>query len=379
MISEHRNQYEPDEVTPPGVTLSDTLEALGMSQTQLSERLGKHKKTVNEIIKDKQKIMPDTALELERVLGVPASFWLNRQGRYDEFLARRGFQAHLTHERNAYQGWIQKIPYREMAKQGWIPSSLAGHELIRALLEFFGVASLDQWRAIWSKPEVAFLRTKAFKEHSGVLASWLRQGERLASEAEVTSYNPQGFRESLRRVRERWVKRDPEEFQPMVPRELAQGGVVVLYVPHLPNLRIHGATHWIADRPVIQLSLRGKRDHYFWFTLFHEAYHILNHGRTRVFIESEDSFNQDQAAEDAANHSAEDILIPRQQWKRFVQEIRAVPTRRIYDKESCIVRFSAQMNVCPGVVVARLQHEGELPHSHCNDLKKPLTDPTHED
>ena len=379
MISEHRNQYEPDEVTPPGVTLSDTLEALGMSQTELSERLGKHKKTINEIIKDKQRIMPDTALELERVLGVPASFWLNRQSRYDEFLARRDFREHLLQKKEAYREWVQKIPYREMARLGWIPTVRMRDELVRVLLAFFGVKGLDQWHAIWSRPEVDFLKTKAFKEHSGVLAAWLRQGERLAPMAEVSSYDPQAFRESLRRIRDHWVKRHPKEFQPVIPQELAQAGVVVLYVPHLPNLRIHGATRWIADRPVIQLSLRGKQDHYFWFTLFHEAYHILRHGRTRVFIESEDGFNQDQAAEDDANHSAEDILVPRQQWKRFVQEIRAIPTRRIYDKESCIVRFSARMNICAGVVVARLQHEGELPHSHCNDLKNPLTDPSVKD
>jgi HTH-type transcriptional regulator/antitoxin HigA len=379
MIREFRNQYEPDEVTSPGVTLSDTIEALGMSQAELSERLGKAKKTINEIIKDKQRITPDTALDLERVLGVPASFWLNRQGRYDEFVARRAFRQHLLQERRSYREWMARVPYREMAKLGWIRDVRMGEELIRELLAFFGVASLDQWRARWSRPEVEFLKTKAFKEHAGVLAAWLRQGERLASAAEVSLYQPRAFRDALRRLREQWVRRPPEEFQPAIPRELALAGAVVLYVPHLSNLRVHGATRWIAERPVIQLSLRGRRDHYFWFTLFHEAYHILHHGRTRVFIESKDDFHQDRAAEDAANHFAEDTLIPRQQWKTFVQEIRAIPIRGIYDKESRIVHFSARMNVCPGVVVARLQHEDELPHNQCNHLKKPLADPSDKD
>ncbi|MBI9083874.1 MAG: HigA family addiction module antidote protein [Desulfobacterales bacterium] len=76
------NQYRPDDVSLPGETLLDTLTALGMSQAELAEQTGRSRKRINEIIKGKAPITQDFALDLERVLGVPASFWINREDHY---------------------------------------------------------------------------------------------------------------------------------------------------------------------------------------------------------------------------------------------------------------------------------------------------------
>ena len=69
---------------PPGETLRETLEAIGMTQTELAKRSGHPKKTINEITAGKTAITADTALQLERVLGVPASFWNNLEKNYQE-------------------------------------------------------------------------------------------------------------------------------------------------------------------------------------------------------------------------------------------------------------------------------------------------------
>ena len=83
-------QYRPDSVSPPGDSLLDTLEAIGMSQAELSERSGLAQKTVNHIMSGKAPITEGTALLLERVLGTPAHFWLAREAKYREFLAHTG-------------------------------------------------------------------------------------------------------------------------------------------------------------------------------------------------------------------------------------------------------------------------------------------------
>ncbi len=82
-------QYIPDFVSPPGETLLEVLETRGMSQAELAERTGRPKKTINEIIKGKTAITPETALQFEFVLGVPARFWNQREQNYREFLARQ--------------------------------------------------------------------------------------------------------------------------------------------------------------------------------------------------------------------------------------------------------------------------------------------------
>jgi HTH-type transcriptional regulator / antitoxin HigA len=89
MSSNAHNQYHPDYVSPPGDTLLDVLEGVGMTQAELAERLGKSRKHVNEVIKGVAGITPEMALQLERVLGVAAHFWNNREQQYREHLARQ--------------------------------------------------------------------------------------------------------------------------------------------------------------------------------------------------------------------------------------------------------------------------------------------------
>lgn len=67
-----------------------------MSQAVLAERTGRSKKTINEIIQGKAAITPDTALQLEKVLGVPASFWNNLE---------RNYQKSVTAIKNTNSGW----------------------------------------------------------------------------------------------------------------------------------------------------------------------------------------------------------------------------------------------------------------------------------
>jgi HTH-type transcriptional regulator/antitoxin HigA len=83
-----KHTYEPDFAIHPGETLLETLESLGMTQKELAERSGRPLKTINEIVQGKAAIIADTALQLERVLGVPASFWNNAQRNYEAQLAR---------------------------------------------------------------------------------------------------------------------------------------------------------------------------------------------------------------------------------------------------------------------------------------------------
>jgi len=84
-----KNRYNPDYISPPGETLQEILEEKGMAQDELAKQIGKTKAIVNEIINDKAAITPDIALQLEMVLGIPASFWNNRDRQYQEFLARQ--------------------------------------------------------------------------------------------------------------------------------------------------------------------------------------------------------------------------------------------------------------------------------------------------
>src|SRR2546428_361268 len=110
--------FEPNFAVPPGETLAETLDAFSMTQAELAERMGRPLKTINEIIAGKAMITSDTALQLKKVLGVPASFWTNRERLYRDPLARRK----ETEELGEQLDWLNTMPVKELVRAGWINS-----------------------------------------------------------------------------------------------------------------------------------------------------------------------------------------------------------------------------------------------------------------
>lgn len=356
MTNSLANQFVPDYAIPPGETLFDTIEALGMSQAELSERTGRPKKTINEIIKGKAPITPDTALQLERVLGVSAAFWNNLEKNYRETLARLSEQERLQEQ----IAWLSELPVKALVKFGWIrPFKEKVHQL-QELLNYFGVASPDCWREMWLGAQVAYRTSQAFESDPGAVSAWLRKGELVARDIVCKPYDESAFRAALKTIRSITVK-PPEEFQLEVVRLCADVGVTVAFVPELPKMRASGATWWLTPtKAIILLSLRYKSDDHLWFSFFHEAGHILLHGKKEVFIEDNHSSDK----EDEANHFASEFLIPTSKFKTFTTSARL--------SKEAVRAFAAELGIASGIVVGRLQHDGFLPVTHCNDLKTRL-------
>jgi addiction module HigA family antidote len=88
MINQIQNEYLPDVVSPPGETLRDIIDTIRTTNAELAERIGKTPKHIGDIIKHGAPITPKTAMKLEKALGTPASFWINRERRFWEALAK---------------------------------------------------------------------------------------------------------------------------------------------------------------------------------------------------------------------------------------------------------------------------------------------------
>lgn len=357
------NEYNPETVSPPGDTLAEMLEERKMTQAELCERTGRPRKTINEILKGKAAITPETALQLERVLGVPASFWNNRQRTYDEYQAR-------TKEEDAlqqYLPWLDSFPcLHDMVKESWIPSRTSNVLQLDALLAFFGVNTPDEWNRVWGKPSLqAALRDSAtYHTDAYALAAYLRKAEMEAAARECAVYNRRKFSETLRDIRE-FIREPPDGVTGKLADICAAAGVSVAYVPLIKGVHIAGAARWLsADRALLVFSGRGGKEDIFWFSFFHEAAHILFHGKSAIFIESEKVQSEQ---EDEADAFARDFLIPAKEWQHFAR------SGQEYN-EAEIRGFSEDIGVSPAIVVGRLQHEGLLSHgSALNRLKRSIT------
>ena len=84
--SQDRGRRLPKERPPthPGeMLLEEFLKPLGISQSAFAIRLGVSYPRLNEIVRGRRSVTPDTALRLARVLGMPAGFWLGLQQDWD--------------------------------------------------------------------------------------------------------------------------------------------------------------------------------------------------------------------------------------------------------------------------------------------------------
>ena len=80
--------------THPGeMLLEEFLKPLGISQSAFAIRLGVSFPRLNEVIRGKRAVTPDTALRLARVLGMSADFWLGLQQDWDLWHALRSKEA----------------------------------------------------------------------------------------------------------------------------------------------------------------------------------------------------------------------------------------------------------------------------------------------
>ena len=354
-----KQEFNPDYAVPPGETLLETIHVLDLTQKELALRMGRPVKTINEIIKGVAAITPETSLQLEKVTGVPASFWNNAEANYRERLARS--QERLRIETQIE--WLKRFSYSKMVELQLVPASVDKTERVENLLRFFGVVSETQWRSTYAGLTGAAREATRLKSEMGDLSAWLRAGELDARESVCENYDLLRFKDALSEIRI-LTQRSPPDVWAEVCRLCAEAGVVVVLVPELPKTHVYGFTRWLTkDKALMQLSLRYKTDDVLWFTFFHEAAHLLLHGKKDVFLESRGSSD---SKEKAADRWAANFLISERAWGGFVETL----SQRVSEK---VVRdFANAQQIAPGIVVGRLQKEGRLRHSFLNKLKHRL-------
>jgi len=363
MTNTVQNEYYPNYVSPPGEILLETLEVIGMPQSELAKRINRPVKTVHEIIRGKAAITAEIALRLEQILSTPASFWLNGEQFYQEFLARFAKDQRL----NSWVTWLNEIPVEEMMRRGWMPRCTDPSQQVFEALKFFGASCPDAWQAMFVECQMARYRQSAtVQSHLGAVSAWLRQGELESQEIDyIAPYNTETFRDALSSLRA-LTTQPVSIFQQELVRLCANAGVAVVFVPELPNTNIWGATQWLAStegKALIELTLGYQTDDHFWFTFFHEAGHILLHGEPQVFLEIDDKDREKEEYE--ADTFASNMLVPRHQWQQFIAQ-------GSYHSKVRIEEFAKEVGIAPGIVVGRLQHENLLPENECNDLKRHL-------
>lgn len=343
-------------IPPPGATIRDIIEDRAWTKKELASRLGYTSKHVNLLIIGKAVINEETALKLERVLGGTVGFWLTREIKYREALARKEEFSSLK----ACTGWLKKLPINDMIKFGWVKHYSDKSQQVAACLRFFGVASVNVWEERWLKNLAAFRSPNIQEKQKGAVAAWIRQCESLAQTIHCKPYDAIRFKNALQMARKLTREKNIEKITLELTQLCSDAGVAISLVPAPNGCSAHGATCWLAhDKALLMLSDRYKSNDQFWFSFFHEAAHIIHHAKKVFFIDIDGQLGTDE--EDEANNFATNLLIP-SEYANSLHELD-------HDAKA-INKFAKTLDIAPGIVVGRMQKEGILPwKSLLNSLK----------
>ena len=346
---------------PPGELLAEELEVRSMSQKELADRTGRPEQTISEIVNGKKSITHDTALELEKVLGIAASFWVNLESSFQLTKAR----LRELHDLEKQEDWLGFFPVKELEARGCIPRMPTNREKLMELLKFFGAASFVALRQrqesiLGADAVLGYRITPKSMVNQGALWAWLRAGELEAEEMELGRYDEARFLSALSEIRSLTRESGWKAIREKMTELCAAAGVSLVIVKEFEKSGASGVARWLsADHAMIQLSTKRRFVDMFWFSLFHEAKHVLERQRKRTFV---NGINDDPTAEKDADEFASNLLIPEKDWRRFV-----ATAPRSHDE---VRNFALEMGIHPEIVVGRLHHEGVLPPSHLNGLRR---------
>jgi HTH-type transcriptional regulator / antitoxin HigA len=351
------NEFYTDIAFHPGETLAEKLEELKMGPKEFAIRTGKPEKTIIAILKGTSSITPEMAVLFESVLKIPANFWIKRQFNFDEYKAREKRAKAFEEAKD----WAKNFPFTDMVKCGWLNSKTKAEEKVAELFYFFGLSSPDAWKDYFFNQQlkVAFRISLAHTKEPYAISAWIRQGEIQAKQIQCGEYSEAQFKNALIRIKNIMATQANNFFEQLQEICLTCG-VKVVYTPCIKKAPLSGATRWIDDNPLIQLTGRYKQNDRFWFTFFHEAGHILLHGKKDIFLEDIDYSDADLQKEAEANDFAIEWTFSKEQEEEVLH---ALPL-----STEGILTFAKKFNTHPAMIIGRLQKKELLPYANGRDF-----------
>jgi HTH-type transcriptional regulator/antitoxin HigA len=322
---------EHDYGVTPGDIIRFELNAHGFTQADLAARAGTSAKHLNQVIQDAVPLSADTALRLERTLGIPAAV-LTQADAVNQANKQR---ARVRESLGDFRAWFSNFPQAALLQLNIVNARSSLEAQVEDLLIYLGIADPAAFDAVYGEGVLSFRRSQRWTVNPYVTALWLRSAELKAADLEVEPYTKAAFVELLEELPELSLLPIGEAF-PLLQSYCAKAGVAVVFCPGIDGARASAAVRWLGpERPVIALTERGKYEDSIWFSFFHEAGHIVLHPRRKGVIELEDPDNKD-GAETAADDFAKKYILrgrrrelmmfdTREQIKAFAEEIRIHP------------------------------------------------------
>lgn len=338
-------EYEKRSIRIPAATPVEAIrfrmEQSGLNQQDLVPFLGS-KSRVSEVLSGKRALTLDMVRRLHDGLGIPLKSLV--QGESESLPERI--------ETSSY-------PVKEMFLRGFFAAAF-GTDWHRAkerseemLHSFFCGREND--------PICALNRQttgEKAKIDLGALHAWRCRVLDKAGELRFPGYDPDALNPAF--IRSLTALSVLPQGPLLVQQRLHEAGVAMVIEEHLTGTHLDGAALWHPNGfPVIALTLRHNRLDNFWFTLFHELGHVVEHlspSGGAGFLDTDIDSRSEKEVERQADRFALNAFIPEEEWDglsalNFADEIKAAAKR---------------LAIHPAIIAGRLRREA-------NDYRKHRT------
>ncbi|MEA4827914.1 MAG: HigA family addiction module antitoxin [Clostridium sp.] len=339
-----------------GVIVKEYLEEKNITQKELAKVLGISERQVSDLLNGKSELSEDIALNLEKVLPeIPASYWLNLESKYREFLARENDKSKL--EKCNLEEIAKRFRFSEVFKGlHWDLSKQASE-----MLKILKISTFDAFDTAYSKLQVDFFEDGGEKE---AIAIWLKLCEEEADlqteDVEGIDYSHDKLQDKLHLFKKIAYNDNLDNTLKSCRKLCNQLGIYFVELEAISNSKVRGALLTYSNHPAIFISRRFKSHDHVWFAITHELGHLLKHYKVDDLIISFEEEKSD-SKEEEANEFARNFFIPKDDYDKFIEN---------GDFSSKAIEiFSAKNRILPGILVARLQHDGHINMSSMNYKK----------
>lgn len=336
----------------PGGLLKDELEARNINQKDFAVEIGMHKTMLNEILKEKRPVTAETALLLEKALGISAEYWMRFQSKYELDLARikeKNIQKLVNID--IWKIIKEYVPVNYFKKLGYLVDELTDD--IAKLKEVYNINSVDELVGLSAKQKFSlFRKSEKLKISEKNVLAWNVVAKYEANKQKVNTFNPEKISDLIQELQTIFFENNKAVNQ--VASKLKEYGIKFVLVPKLEHTPIDGYTFWSSDNPAIALTLRHNRIDNFAFTIMHEIGHIdlhLKGDAAQEFFDLSTKNSHLELIEKEADEFAKDSLIPKTIWAEINSQVDF--------SDAMILEFSNKNKVNPAIILGRIHHESK--------------------
>ncbi len=349
-----------DYFVPTGEIVKEYIAEKGITQKDLAKRLDLSEKHISNFLSGKIHLTEDMALKLEFIINdVPSSYWLNYEARYREFLAKKDFD--LSLEKMDIKEIAKKFRFKEIFPK----TSLSLVEQAKEVLKLLNISNFECFNSAYSNLNVEFFQDGGEKEP---IVLWIKLCEREITcqndDLENIVFSSKELTRNIMKFKNIALNENVDESMRACRKMCNKLGIYLVIREPISNSKVRGVLTTFNNKPAIFLSGRYKTHDHIWFAFIHELKHLLddyNKKDIQVSFEEIDIHNQ---KEDKANEFARDYFINPLDYDDFIKENK-------FDSTS-LERFAKKQNICVGILIGRLQHDGFIPKTFFNYKKQSM-------